>query len=426
MTPPDLIDYQIDERTYIFTLLFDEVVDPTDLMVGDIVLMSSVVNLTHPNQTLSYTLTNYTLVNQSDVNSLISYQYAKRTVLLDLGFLRFDEFQIESKHPSLQRNLSQSFLYLPKMKDIFGNKIVTPTIKQVDKFLTNSRAVVLESFDLSDSDHSGYKLLTLYFARAMDVSTIDCSEFILAESRSSSINIISLTTSDCTVRTKTNLREVKIDLPYSLFSSSSIGSSSSATFLYTLSSMSLCQDIYGNFIEPIASSAALQVGPQIVKVSIDLNNGNLLMVFSKEISLSSAFGNSSSVGFYSSLTKGKVYLGSNYDVYGYSNVASEYYLTTANSYRQNDSVVYLQLTNEDLSRVKLLDVSPGSFFFLLEGNACSDVNGIGNVAKTMNSRLFVTRIIPDIKVPKILNITLNIGSELMMIEVIFEMFVCVC
>ncbi len=190
--------------------------------------------------------------------------------------------------------------------------------------------------------------------------------------------------------------------------------------------MSLCQDIYGNPVEPIALSAALQVGPQIVKVSIDLNIGNLFMVFSKDITLSSAFGNSSSVGFYSSLSKGKVYLGSNYDVYGYSNVATEYYLTTAHSNRQNDSVIYLQLTNEDLSRVKLLDVSPGSFFFLLEASACSDVDGIGNVAKTMNSRLFVTRIVPDIKVPKILNITLNIGSELMMIEVIFAIFVSVC
>ena len=91
---------------------------------------------------------------------------------------------------------------------------------------------------------------------------------------------------------------------------STIGDTVAQTWLSVTGSTTI--DVYSNTISLISPSHAVQVGPQIVRFSLDMNTGKVIMVFSKNMNLlpgtSGGRFDPSKIGFYSLLTGRYYYL----------------------------------------------------------------------------------------------------------------------
>ena len=99
-----------------------------------------------------------------------------------------------------------------------------------------------------------------------------------------------------------NAREITFSVAASLFAT--IGSTVSSTWVYAPNPLSTA-DISGNLLYALPVTDAHRVGPRVVNYVLDLESGNVGLIFSKDIDVGAAF-NSSGVGIYS-MTSGHTF-----------------------------------------------------------------------------------------------------------------------
>lgn len=398
--PADIVRYAVDLSSYVLYLTYDDVVLPANILLENVYLVSNAS--LQPSTSHALQLSNYTLVSQGS---------GLRTVMLDLGFLRHDQYALEAK-TSIYNSINDSFIALLHARDLLGNLANHTIFKQAATFTPHDTAVQLESFDFQFISAGTIVELSLYFSNTLNISKFYCADFLLQSAQSASPTYVkSLQQSDCTLLTTTNSHVVSFTVPSSLFPASAlIGVTEAETWMsVSNSSSSRSVDIYGNTIQLISETSALRVGPRILRVSLDLSTGVVIMVFSKNIEVASMT-NVSSISFYSDVT------GSSYMLLSSNSSSSSILLGYGAPSALNDSVVTLQLSTKDLSRIKQLQPEAGHLYLDLATDAVKDLLAVGNPAVS-NKQLSVSRLLPDTINPVVVGFEINMGTETISIQV---------
>ncbi|RYH29624.1 hypothetical protein EON65_07865 [archaeon] len=388
-TPPVAAAMDVDLSRYIITVLFDEIIDVSYFGSTGFVLLN---NATVASSTKALQLSNFTLLS-TDPDQL-------NLLYIDIGFLREDQFALEAINDMYNSELD-SYLAILQGGDVFGNQISSAIVIQALTFRGRNSQVQLESFDMEDSSATVINL-TLYFDAVMDISAFHCSDFLLLSSAANSAEQVSFADSDCTLISSADSRVVLLTFLKSKLTGITIFSARSSTYLGTIMAP-VSIDVYGNTIRTVSGSSAIQLGPQVVRASLDLNDGIALLVFSKDIDIAS-LSSVGSIGFYSTT----------------SNRARSYFLdgdnTIAESYGglsgYKNAVVYLSIDHRDLDNMKVLDAQPFSTYLLLSATSFQDSLNYNVYERSTVNALRIDRLIEDKRRPVVVNASLDMSMEI--------------
>eukprot|EP00981_Chlorochromonas_danica_P010596 scaffold3290_cov165-Ochromonas_danica.AAC.39 len=264
---PKITSFEVDLSTYQLTVIFDEVVDMRSLSATSFILLNNASVSTSSEQ---LQLTNYTLLEA--VNNEIN------AITLDLGFLRVDQFALEALDNSFNA-LNDSFVKVINVSDIFGNALVNGSqIAQATSYVGKQTLVNLEGFDLISVSANVLEAV-LYFSNLMTPSNFHCSDWILRSQplASGSVDVVTFSDSDCTLQTTVSSRSIAFRFTATKIAGTTINQQQSTTYINTVSSTQ-SEDVYGI----------------------------LLIMFSKEIDISS-LSSVSALGIYSSSGNGLYY-----------------------------------------------------------------------------------------------------------------------
>lgn len=130
----------------------------------------------------------------------------------------------------------------------------------------------------------------------------------------------------------------------------------------------MTKDIHGNALATVLQSAAIEVGPQIIRFSADMNTGKVMLTLPSTIYLLPGFA-ISSIGFYTtalaSALDSAVMLFTSQSFYLQDDVDTGATVLSPVRPPSNGSVIQLQLSNRNLNLMKLLDVGPDRLFLLI-------------------------------------------------------------
>jgi hypothetical protein len=381
VTPPALLSCSLDLSTNIFDLYFSEIIDLASLTPETIFLFANQSNPSEDNMTLS---------NFSWIESNPSQR--ESNVSINMALLRDDAFRLQA-NPSIGKETSATFLAVRNFRDFSGN---TNSLFQMTQCLVlpDSQSPSLESFDFLQA--LGSVQLTLYFSEVIFLSAFNCSDFFLLSEPSASAEVFR--PSDCTVITATDSREIVFSFPDPSFAL--IGSSELTTYLSVLSDATT--DLSGNVISQLQKSDALRVGPQVTAYFLDMSSGSLTLIFSKDIDLSQPF-NCSSIGFYSS---------SSLQTYRLSSSLLVPFFPSGDLL---EFAVSLPFSSADLIQLKLLSLQQSSAFLLISSDGFYDSDLVSSPPISRSQSLLPTRFVDDTDPPLLLNVTLDLSSNLLLL-----------
>lgn len=481
-TPPGLDSYSVNLNTYHLGLGFDDLIDPAyyapvsaspvrlyllpnissalPYLISLFNDSKGVARFANLDQLLSAAeivlLSNDTLVERAqDLQN-------ERSLTLDLDFLGYDAERLEgiyyssstsannvaSADISFYTNKSTAYIAIQYAQDLLGNRDVAfnattqqPNflVSRATSFVSRTSTAQVLAFDYTES--GGTITITVYFDVAMDIASFVCSDFVLQDvstASPSSSHIASWTTSDCTVTTPTSgvSRSVTFTLAKSTATGSTdVGQSADTTYLNTVDAVSgssiTSVDVYGNSITSLNSvGIPLQVGPQLRRASLDMDSGELLLVMTKKVTLSS-WSNASAIGLSYINTAGSnrrriVWMQddvvdevtgttvlstlSTYGTSAYSsNTATESSMLSLFLGQQNLNLLkQIAPRGVDFSTQKYVSVSLSAGAF-----ADSDDSSVLSVATTR----LLDRFYPDTQNPQVVNVTLDLGLERLIIQV---------
>jgi hypothetical protein len=483
-TPPTITKFVVDLNSYQLQITFDDIVDVHDYQPGEnygsgvriYLLPNSTAAVDYLTSTFDGSaqmlfndadhllsvgkillLSNFTLVDYTDTASGTSY----RSLTIDLSFLRYDQFRFESLFAqqlyqqntavSFYRDLSSSVLAIQRARDWMGNVNTASggfSVVQATKYYPHSALPVLEAFDYEVQ--ASTVQLTLYFSSMMRIANFSCVDWQLQDAQDESVatDVRFWTTGDCVVITSVDSRIVQFTVASSVVSGTTIGASPTSTWLTTLTSGGVpsysSRDIYENSLLTRSYSAAvsysllpanykdylyayyfgaLQPGPRVIQVSLDMNSGATIVAFSKDIDISS-FTNISTWGFqfndaFAGNAKSIVYL-SDSDIDPWTLLpVPDTSLSTMKTFGPSFAsavAVSIILSTNNLNRIKRLanninfaaNVRRDLYIYLSEKTLIVDAS-LQQPLVPLSVRL--QRFFSDVINPKLLNVSLDLGTE---------------
>jgi hypothetical protein len=162
----------------------------------------------------------------------------------------------------------------------------------------------------------------------------------------------------------------------------------------------------GNTLVEIKQRDARRVGPSIKKYTIDMDSGEIVFVFSREVSRLTNF-NASAIGFYSEYAlETEVKLDSGYAI------LDPFFDDSGN----DDVIARLTLTANDLSLIRLLYPSSDTLYLFMDSGSVVDTDGQDLVPISKESKFIPANFLVDDKRPVLLNITLDFSEEYILME----------
>lgn len=377
--PPVLTHCLLDLSSSIFNIFFNEIVDLHSFNPSSIILSSN-ATISSDNMTLS----NYSII-ESDPGSRES------NLSLNLALLREDSFRLQS-HPRIGKSSTSTYIFFPTVSDVAGNSNSQPQSINCS-VIPDTQSPVLESFDMREL--SGIIEINLYFSEVVNLQTFNCSEFLLLSAPTFSAE--SFFPTNCTMIGTLSSFSRHITYTFADPSFSTIGDLEQNTYICLIDSS--LTDVSGNLVLPITRTNAIRVGPQVVSYFLDVNEGSLTLIFTKDINLSFPL-NSTAIGFYSQATGMSM---------SFSNSNS---LTPSPSSDNLEFVVKLWISAHDLIRLKNITVLKKSeIFLLLNDNCFFDSRGISSPSIAKSKQMIPIRLIGDVSPPTLSNITLDLADS---------------
>lgn len=388
--PPFITGFQLDLQKGIISLNLSEVIDISSFPITSFGIFSAGNGVA----AVQVPLTNYSLVT---MNSDFSVE-------IDMASYNNDIAYLKSKTDIATSN-SNTFLSYSGIYDIVGN--VNSTVKYIQASLIIADIVQpsLLSFDFETNGLN--QEVTLYFSKALDVTTFNCASFKFSSTNGVSGNSYTpKSPSNCSVTTTGLFADViKFTIPKSNFHSS-IGTTPDTTWIQVTSSQTN-RDVYGNTLAS-SSTIYLRVGPVITDYFIDMNLGTIVLVFSKKVVLTTF--NGSALSIYSTITKKQTYLtGSLYTR-----------MTPIFSYLDPDEDAdyfgKVQVAGADLDNLKISDLKPNAFYLGVSLGLAKDllevsVNAISPLSQTKAVKFF-----PDITRPNLVRMIIDMGYETILLQ----------
>lgn len=381
VTAPTLLSCSLDLSTNIFYLYFSEIIDLASMPSHTIFLFANE----------SDTLDNMTLSNFSWIESDPSQRESR--VSVNLALFREDAFRLQA-HATIGKDTNTTYLAIKNFRDLSGN--INSNFAKVEcQVSPDFQPPSLESFDFLKVLDSIQ--VTLYFSEVISVASFNCSDFFFLSEPSTSAEIFR--PPGCTVMTTANSREIVYSFPDPSFAL--IGSSEITTYICILSTATT--DIYGNVMNSIQEVNAIRVGPQITAYFLDMSYGSLKLVFSKDIDLSLPF-NCSTIGFYSPASLEEYHLSSSIELSPF--FPSDDFI---------EFVIYLKFSLADFFQLKMLPIGESNVFLLIGSGSFSDSHQISSPPISKSKSLLPTRFLADMIPPLLLNITLDLSSNLLLL-----------
>lgn len=241
------------------------------------------------------------------------------------------------------------------------------------------------SFDFlpSSSDrNTATVLVVLYFSRWVDVTSFSCADIAFSSSRTAASSL-HLTQSQCTVISVENNYIMQFTMRASILTGS-IGIPG-YTWIHTAAT-TVTKDIHGNSLAPVMLAAAIEWGPQVIRFSVDMNSGMVLMTLPSMLWGPLPTFKLSSIGFYTttlaSALDSAVMLYTSQSFYLQEDLATTLTVLNPGQPPSNGSVIQLQLSNGNLNKLKLLDVGPTRLFLIIKDTQIIDYYGmsVANIA----------------------------------------------
>lgn len=389
VSPPVLQSVEFLLSNQVVAVEMDEYLDVDSIYPFNFYLLSSA---NFSNATL-LRLSNYTLLEQRSPFS---------TIFLDLDFFRQDSFRLQLLQIATQ--IENAFLGMQFAVDLFGNIAADVQVQQAASLTLDDAPLRLESFDLF-SISATHKRIIMYFSKVIRVSSFQCSDFSLLSDRSTMGDRLDLTGSICSLETVVDSHILSVLVPTSALGTV-IGQSEASTYIAILQ-RGLTRDYRKNRLNPIFTGKALRVGPQVVRCSLNVNTGELVLVFSSEIEGTSLV-SWSKFGLFSIISGRAHYLSSTYNNVMLSPFNGDELLA-------NTTLGSVVLSPEDTNAVKRLNVSEGKFFLLVEEYAVFDFRNQSLAPRDNSNKLLISKIVADNTTPRILKVELDMGDDFLAI-----------
>lgn len=403
-TPPSLSKADLDLSTNLLSLSFDEVIDIKSLFPFNIYVLGQ-----DSFGGVEYALTNFSIIEASSGSE----------ILVDMNTYVKDAFGVRST-ADLGTSTANTFIGIVGARDIAGNEMDASSTFQASSVTVDTHAAVVQSFSLI-YDNVAHFNFTINMDKYMDISNFHCSDFILMSNytdTSDGVVVVALTDANCEYLFNpdgvTTMRQLTYQIPVGdLASTPAIISdpegSTYNTFLKTVDSP-VSIDQFG--ITIAATSAVVgnlntrtAMGPQIVNYVLNLEVGRVTLVFSEPIDRDTF--DASKLGFYSGETEVSQHLNSTDTPLDPFQVDSP----------TVDSIGVVHFSDSDLIALKLIDLSVSTNVFLLAGfGLTKNALGLSTVELTRYDLKTPARYEADISVPLLLNITLHMGLEWLILD----------
>jgi hypothetical protein len=394
-TAPELLAFSIDLSTDTIDIVFDELVEHWSINPMHIQLLSS-SNTSDPD-TEYLQLSNYSIV-LGDTHS------RKSNITVDLGLLRADGFRLQAES-LIGQNATTTFLHLAGVTDINGNERLSNTsIIRVSEIKPDMSSPELEAFDFVLGGTTAQ--VTLYFSELLDIASFDCADFQFANAQlESPAETVVLLTSDCTVSTVVNSREISYTVDATKFNTGSIGAAVTSTFVFAPSPSS-CADPAGNIVLAVNSFFSKMQGAQVVGFLLDISgdgNGTVDVIFSKEIDRSTFDGNQ--LGFYSQQTEEVFFFEGSVNNFGFQSTSSTV-----------DFIVKVDIDIHNLIRLKNITIDSGDMLLLVNASCARDVSGVDVAVARARDFKVASKFVRDFSSPIILSLSIDMSSNFIIVE----------
>ena len=416
-TAPQLLSWTLDLSLHRFSLIFNEFVSYSTVRPSSLVLLSS-SNLANPSL-VRFQLTNYSKLYQGDVS--------QNEVLLDLELYRQDAFALESLVPQgLGINVSNTFLAISNLSDIFGNAQLGVQIVQASEVTPDTVSPKLEAFDFDYNSLGSAAMVTAYFSKVIEISSFDCHDFEMRSSPSaSSLHVVQFSSVTCALQVgQTNSHVVEFFVPHAAFAGTTVGNTPDETWLgvpVLASGTHSTKDLSNNVIVPFLVEKYLRVGPQLLRFHMNVELGQVVYDFNKPLNFLVPF-NAPTFGYYSTVTEAFYFLQSTSTVGGLMVLEALPEFASAGA---SSTIGASTLDQTDLFNMKILDITATGFFALTASVATlADADGFFLNEKTAVQKLLVSDLITDTTSPLILSLSIDLSLETIVIEVRIRNFTC--
>lgn len=387
-TAPSITTYSLNMETSIFTIEFSETILVSSIELKNIFL-SETSDITQGNITLA---------------AAIILEKSPGIVTIDLGLYVTDS--VAMRETRIGTDLNTTFLTIVGVEDLFGN-VGTGTTVRATSITPNQANPNLDAFELiPDAPTSGKSTIIMYFDQPMNVTAFNCSDFIFQNrflTSSSDIESFSLSYSDCDLSSNTDTKafDISIEIDTSKIISDDFKSSREKQFLRVKSSdiSSVAQN--GLSFVTFDDSTSIRVGPRIVSYLLDMNSGNLSLVFNEDMDISLNF-TANSVALAGKQLNTRHFLSNDtkaYDING------------------NKRLWNLQIPPQDLMIIKAFDISESSVR-LTSSSLITSSRGNTFTSSPIEDGYGISssQFIPDITAPTLLSFSLDMSSNIIVLN----------
>ena len=372
-TPPVLTAVHLNLQTGILVLTFDEVIDSDKFDARNITIMSTA---TYASST-TFTLTQLTLVEVLSTGD----------ISLDLKSYK-DDFISFGALSGIGTSTSDTYIQYAAIPDMFGN--LGAGVLQATKVTADTTPLVLMSYRITGT--SNYQL-DLYFNKLVPIASFVAADFTLASDNDTSTNTVNVADADTTmITTDTYSVSISTRINSGTTTANAMAALPNALVDYIyIASTGSTVDIYGN---TLLAQAPIKKGPRVSRWVLDMQFGELFIVFTQPMDLTANF-NLSALGFYSAASE------SYYMMNGESGTTLSLLSGTS-----NPSVVgSYTFAADELNALKGIDVQEDSIYLVVEKNLISESN-----TATVPTFEPVYTFMDDTTKPVLLNITADIGN----------------
>lgn len=392
VTGPTLINLELDQINGIISVYFNEFVNLTSIYVESISIYSDtgLSNVLH--------LSKYSLLSYGNSGELI----------VNIGLYENDQNRLDTES-SMGTGIANTYIEIIGLTDLFGNVIPSASnLYQITSFIPYTNGPQLSSFNFfTDPNNAAQTVIKFFFNKPITVATFSCSQFSFITTQDSAATPLIIADGDCTIITSTTLSifiEVTVVTSVTL-GASLLGSNYDSTWI-AVPPGAVISGTAGNTLLQIKQRNALRVGPTIKKYTIDMENGEIVFVFSREIKRLTDF-NSSKIGFYSEYAlESEVFLDTGYLI------LDPFFYDSAN----NDVIARLTLKATDLSLIRLLYPTSTTLYLFINAGAVRDTDGQYLVPISKDRKFKPANFLVDDSRPVLLNITIDFSFEFILLE----------
>jgi len=399
--PSRLLNATLDMTAGVMTLQFDEIVNISSINPSNVYIGSS-KNFASATK---FQLTKFSPITEDD----------EGLVTVDLKTYETDYNNLKAIS-SVGTKVSNTFVYIVGIKDIFGNTMTTQTYKQAVSVIPDLNPLELVAFNFLILA-GGVNSFTLFFNRNVLLSSFDCSDFVLTSALAPSSANVSFVKSGCVARSSASSSRIIV-----FNSTATIPNSfadANTCFMYVPVTGKTKDNTIGSRLVASTPLTALQMGVQLTNALVDLNVGVVTLIFSASVKLTTF--NPFALGFYSAVSGQSFFLQSTI-----LSALSPTPFSSQTSTINNNGM--FKLSSSDLNLLKTLDIQNGKLFAITQvvtsGSSTSslitDPRGIrcavASITPVRDASVAVSKIVRDTIIPNIVKITFYAGTSKVTIQ----------